>query len=277
MDELLTQLILFVPRLIGAVAIAILGSLLAFVARRSLMFLLHGLGFDALCDRLGVTALLREGGIERPPSQIIGTIIFYIVLVLVVLAAVGSLGLDFLAVTLNEVFLYAPRALAAVFLLILGTAASGLLAQLTGSALCGVGVTRTEGLMTFVRYGVIFISALLAAAVLQVDITILIVITVIVLGGIALTASLALGLGLRGLSQNVAAGRYLAEGIVEGDRISVNGFSGTVEQVGYAITTVRSADGRTYLIPNAYFMEHVVEKGGPNAAVSTSPPAAPPS
>ena len=36
--------------------------------------------------------------------------------------------------------------------------------------------------------------------------------------------------------------------------------AGTVEQIGHAQTVVRGADGRLYLIPNGYFLEHVVEK-----------------
>lgn len=260
MNELLTQLIGYVPRVLGAIAIAIFGLVLAVVARRSVMVLLERLGFNQLSERLGVTTVLQEGGIQRGPAQIIGTIIFYIVLILALLTAVGSLGLDFLALTLNQVFLFAPRALAALLILIMGTAAANLVSQITESALTGAGITRTGGLVAFVRYAVLFITVLLAASELQIDVTILIVVMVIALGGLALAAAIALGLGLRGLSQNIAASRYMAERIAEGDRISVNGFEGTVEQIGYAMTTLRRADGRVFVIPNSYFMEHVVEK-----------------
>jgi small-conductance mechanosensitive channel len=259
-NELFGALILFVPRILGALAIGVFGIILAVIARRASQVVLNKLGLDALLERLGVTSLLREGGIQRLPSWVIGTIIFWIVLVLAILTALGSLGLDFLAETLNQVFLYAPRALAAIILLIMGTAASGLLADFVGNALDSAGVRRSNVLTSFVRYSIIFIAILLAASVLQIDITILIVVTVIVLGGAALTAALALGLGLKSLSQNVAAGRYLIEGVAEGDRIAIDGVEGTVEQIGYAITTLRNADGRVFLIPNAHFMEHIVEK-----------------
>ena len=81
-----------------------------------------------------------------------------------------------------------------------------------------------------------------------------------VVPGIALTAALAIGLGLRGLSQNIAASRYIADGIAEGDRITVNGTSGMVEQIGHAMTTLRGDDGRIFLVPNHHFVEHVVVK-----------------
>lgn len=261
MDQLFAQFIVYVPRVVGAVAILIAGVVLAFVAKRVAVWLLRRLAFDQLGERAGVTALLQQGNIQRDPSQLVATLIFYGLLVLAMLAALGNLGLDYLAGTLNQVFLYAPRVLTAVVLLFLGTAAAGLLADLTGRTLRSAGVARAGGLPTFVRYSVIAITILLAATLLQVEVMVLLVLAVIILGGITLTAALAIGLGLRGLSQNIAASRYVAEGLAEGDQITIEGFSGTVERIGHAVTTVRSANGVVYLIPNAHFMEHVVQKG----------------
>jgi small-conductance mechanosensitive channel len=176
------------------------------------------------------------------------------------LTALGTLGLDFLAVTLNQVYLYAPRAFVAIIILFLGTACAGLLAEATKRALAEGGVTRAGALPAFVRYSVLFITVVLVATILQIDVTILVVITVIILGGMTLIAVLALGLGLRDLSKNIAASRYIAEGLVEGDRIAIAGRSGTIEHIGYAVTTIRDVNGNSYLIPNAHFMEQIVTK-----------------
>ena len=114
-------------------------------------------------------------------------------------------------------------------------------------------------------FALIALVVILAGAILGIDVALLIAITVIVMSGVALTAALAIGLGLRGLSQNIAASRYIAEGIDEGDRITLNGTSGTVERIGYAMTTLRGDDGRIFLVPNHHFTEHVVEKEPPTA------------
>ena len=260
LDEVVEAFAVYVPRIVGAIALAVLGLVLAVVAKRVTPFLLRRLRFDQVCESVGITSLMREGGIRRTPTQLASVVVFYAALALALVAALGPLGLDFLASTVNQLILYVPRALVAVLTLILGAAAAGLLAQLTGRVLREVGVNRTGGLKSFVRFGVIFVAAVLAAAVLGIDVTILIVVTVIGLGAAALAAALALGLGLRELSQNVAAGRYLSEGIAEGDEISLNGISGTVERVGHAMTVVRGPNGRVYLVPNSHFLEHVVEK-----------------
>ncbi len=265
MNELVDAFVVYVPKIVGALAFLLLGLVLAVLARRVTPFLLRRVRFDQLCDRAGLTNLMREGGISRTPTQLASTLVFYAIAALAVVTALGSLGLDVLASTINQLLLYAPRALVAIMTLILGAAAAGLLAKLTGRVLSEVGVNRTGGLKTFVRFGVIFISAVLAAAVLGIDVTILIVVTIIGLGAAALAAALALGLGLRELSENVAASRHVSEGIAEGDEISLNGISGTVERIGHTMTTLRGPNGRVYLVPNSHFLTHVVEKQEPTS------------
>ena len=260
MNELLDVLVAYVPQVVGAIVLAALGFVLAVVARRVTPFLLRRVRFDQICERAGIAGLMREGGIRRSPAQFTAMVIFYAILALTMVTALGSLGLDFLAGTLNEVLLYAPRALVAVLTVILGSAVATVLARLTGRVLREMGVNHTGGLETFVRFSLVFIAAVLAAAVMGIDVTILLIVTIVGLGAAALAAALALGLGLRGLSENVAASRHISEGIDEGDEISLNGISGTVERINHTMTIIRGTNGRIYLVPNAHFLAHVVEK-----------------
>lgn len=259
MAELLNTFIQYVPRVLGALAMVLVGLALAVVARRGVWYLLRRFGFDELCRRVGVTKLIGESS-RRTPTGFVGQVVFYAVLVFAILAALGPLGLDFLASTLNQVVLYAPRVVAAILILVLGTSAAGLVSEIVGRWMTGVG--SAGAIKNFVRFALIFLFAVLAASVLEIDVTILIVVTVIALGGVALTAALALGLGLRGLSSNVAAGKYISEGVSEGDEIRIGDVAGTVEEIGYAMTRLRTAEGKTYLVPNAHFLDRVVEKTG---------------
>ena len=260
MNELVDVFVEYVPQILGALAVLVVGFVVAVLAQRLTPFLLRRLRFDQVCEGVGITSLMREGGIRRSPTQLASVVVFYAVLTLAIVTAAGSLGLDLLAATVNQLILYAPRVVVAILTLVLGAAAAGLLAQLTGRVLREVGVNNTGGLKSFVRIGVIFIAAILAAAVLGIDVTILIVVTIIGLGAVALSAALALGLGLREMSQNVAASRHISQGIAEGDEISLNGISGTVESIGHTMTTVRGPNGRVWLVPNSHFLTHVVEK-----------------
>ncbi|QYJ14222.1 hypothetical protein Rxycam_00018 [Rubrobacter xylanophilus DSM 9941] len=261
MEQLISDLIAYVPRVLGALTIVAVGFVLGNLARPATTFALRRFRFDTTCERVGVTTLMRESGISSSPSRFAGLLVFWAILLFAVLAALGPLGLQFLAETLNQVILYVPRLVVATLILLLGTSAARVISEFAARHLIEVGVDRTGPLKTLIRFGIIFIATVLAASVLGIEATILVVVAVIGMGGAVLTAALAMGLGLRQLSQNVAAGRYISEGIKEGDEISVNGISGTVERIGYAMTVVRDADsGDAYFLPNSYFLEHAVRK-----------------
>lgn len=270
MDTVLTAFFDYLPRVFGSLVVVVVGVVLATLARALTSFILRRLRFDELCERAGVVRLLEQGSLRRRPSQLLGTLAFYAILIFSLVTALGALGLGFLSETLNMLLLFAPRALVAALLLLLGIAAAGLAAEAAERVLADLGVTRVAGLRVGIRGVLVVIVVILAAGLLGIDVALLIAITVILLGAVALTAALAIGLGLRGLSQNIAAGRYLADGIAEGDYVSVDGTAGTVEQIGHAMTTLRAEDGRVYLVPNHHFLEHVVEKRPrPDAAEET--------
>jgi len=262
-EQLLSDFIAYVPQALGALALVVVGVVIASLIRPAATYVLRRLRFDNACDRVGITTLMRESGIGDSPSRFAGTVVFWAITLLAVLAALGPLGLDSLTETLNQIILYAPRILVAVLIVLLGTSAAGVVAELARRGLMELGVTRTGPLVVLVRFSVIFVSAILAANVLGIQTTILLSIVIIVLGGVVLAAALALGLGLRQLSQNVAAGRYLAEGVEEGDEISVNGISGTVERIGHAMTTIRTTDEEVHLLPNSQFLQYAVRKRKP--------------
>lgn len=260
MGTVVTAFFDYLPRLFGALVVIVLGVVFAALGRLLTTFILRRLRFDDLCERTGVTRLLQQGNLRRRPSQLLGSLVFYAVILFALVTALGALGFAFLSQSINILLLYAPRALVAVLLLVLGVAAAGLLAEAAEEILADLGVARAGGLRTAIRAALVAVVVILAAALLGIDVALLIAITVILLGGIALAAALAIGLGLRGLSQNIAAGRYLADGIAEGDFVSLNGTAGTVEQIGHAMTTLRADDGRIFLVPNHHFLEYVVEK-----------------
>ncbi len=266
----------YLPQLFAAVVVLIIGIVIAVVVRVVVAFLLRRLQFDALCQRAGLTRLLEHGNIKRRPSQLVGTIIYYGFLLYTILTVLGMLGLTFLASSLNLFLLSAPRILTALALLVLGIAGAGLAAEAGERVLADLGVERIKGLRQVMRFTLIFLVIVLVSAMLGIDVQLLITITAIVLSGIVLTAALAIGLGLRGLSENIAAGRYIADGVREGDRISLNGITGTVEQIGYAMTTVRGDDERVFLIPNHQFTAHVIEKAPPSETGSIAAPDATP-
>jgi small-conductance mechanosensitive channel len=105
------------------------------------------------------------------------------------------------------------------------------------------------------------VAALLAAAQLGIDISLLVLLAAVFLGTVGLVVALSLGVGLAPLSGNIAAGRYVqGNGIQVGDEIWVDGVGGIIEDLGYASVTLRSEDGSLHHVPNRVLLEGIVTK-----------------
>ena len=77
-------------------------------------------------------------------------------------------------------------------------------------------------------------------------------------------ASLAASLALQDVLKNLVAGVYL---LIErpfrlGDRLTVRGFEGVVEDVDVRVTTLRTADGERVLVPNAILFAEILVNHG---------------
>ena len=92
--ELLGDQVVNVLPNVLAMGIILLGGL--FIAWALGVFserLFRMIGFDHLCDRLGMNAALLRGGVKTDPSRIVGRSIYWTVMVLASIAALGALNL----------------------------------------------------------------------------------------------------------------------------------------------------------------------------------------
>jgi small-conductance mechanosensitive channel len=250
----------FIPRLVGAVVVMLAALIVAVVLQRLAVRLFATLGLDQISERTGATRSLQQLGYGEGPSRLLGLVLFWAVLLVGLAGALSVLGLSSLEQTMNQIVVLSGRALVALVIVIAGVTAAGWLADLVAHESENVGLRGSNVFRRAVFVTIVVIAALLAAGQLGLETSVLVVLGVVILGTVGLVAGLALGQGLVPLSGNIAAGRYVQEGITVGDEISVDGIEGTVEELGYAAVVVRSDDGYLYRIPNRALLEGIVRK-----------------
>ena len=255
--DLVSTLAEFVPRLLGAVVVLLVALIVALLFRRLTVRVLQ-----SLFERTGTANSLSRLGYEGSPSRLIGTVLFWGIMLTGVAGALGVLGLPSLGNTIDQIVNLSGRVLVALVILIAGVMGAGRLAELVAREAGRAGLRGANAFRRVVFIAVIVIAALLAAAQLGLETYVIVLLAVIVLATAGLVTALALGQGLALLSGNIAAGRYVQDGTTVGDVISVDGLEGTVEELGYASITVRSEDGHLYRIPNRTLLENVVRKRG---------------
>src|SRR5918993_2036215 len=254
-NDLVSTLAEFVPRLLGAVVVLLVAFVLALLLRRFVVRLLQ-----SLFRRTGTSSSLSQLGYEGGPSRLIGTVLFWGIVLVGVAGALGILGLPSLQSTMDQIVNLSGRVLVALAILLAGVMSAGWLADLVARQ---AGRAELRGASVFRRavfIAIVVIAALLAAAQLGLETYVIVLLAVIMLSTVGLVAALALGQGLAPLSGNIAAGRYVQDGTAVGDVISVDGVEGTVEELGYASITLRSENGHIYRIPNRTLLENVVRK-----------------
>jgi small-conductance mechanosensitive channel len=250
----------FVPRLLGAVLVMLFSLIVALVLQRLAARLLGALGLDELSERTGATTSLRHLGYQGGPSRLLGLVLFWAVLLVGLAGALSALGLSSLQETMEQIVNLSGRLLVALLIVIGGVMAAGWLAELVARESERAGLRGSNAFRRVVFVTVVAVSGLVAAGQLGLETSILVLLAIVVLATVGLVAALVLAQGLAPLSGNIAAGRYVQEGLEVGDEISVDGVEGVVEELGHAAVVVRSQDGYLYRIPNRALLEGVVRK-----------------
>lgn len=245
------------PGIAAAVALLVVGLLVARLFGRLLRRGLQAAGTDGWAERAGVHDALERFGFERSVSRAVSRAIRLALTVVVVLAALSLLGLAFLQQSINAGVLFLPRLLVALVLIVAGvvigtfvkTRADRLATQMDLPGPVG----RMAELVIFAIFGIT------AVAEIGVATPILTLLVAILLAGTAAGFALAFGLGSRDVARAISAGRVVRSTYEPGQTILVAGVRGEIIALESAATVLRTSLGNTVRIPNHLMVESVVE------------------
>jgi len=190
-----TKITAFLPNLIGAIILFVVGWIIARLLKMVIVKILMKLRFDIATEKTGVQDFLKKGGFVKTPSEITGTLLYWFVMILVIVATFDALGLPIVSDLLNSIFLYIPRVMAAVIVLILGFLFGNLLSSIVRTAASNAGLKAAEGLGNVALYSIVLFAATIALVQLGISPEVVASAFVIAFGAIALALALAFGLG----------------------------------------------------------------------------------
>jgi small-conductance mechanosensitive channel len=209
-DAFATKIMLFLPELIGAIIIFVAGLIIAKLVQMLIVKLLRLVRFDSAADKTGVKGFLDKGNIIKTPSEIIGSLVYWFVMILALIASMDALGLPIVSDILNDIFLYIPNVVAAIIILILGLLFGNLLSAVVRTAASNAGLTTAEGLAKTALYAIVVFSVAIALIQLGIGEEIVASAFGLSFGAVALAFGLAFGLGGKEV-----AGEYLKKWLEE--------------------------------------------------------------
>jgi hypothetical protein len=148
-ESLVNQMLGYVPGIIGAIVILVLGTLLARILRQIVTGFLEGVGVDGLGERVG----LSKAKNAQPLSQLLGTVVYAIVMVTVIGQALAALNLEVLTNISDQVLSGVTgvilSALGAAVVLGVAYYVAKFVADLASSLLAGIGINRLPAALGF--------------------------------------------------------------------------------------------------------------------------------
>jgi hypothetical protein len=262
----------FLPQLAGALALLIVGLLLARVAGWLVRRALRAARLDDLAERWRIDRTLESAGIRAPLSTLAGVATRIVLSVVVVFAALTLLGLAPLSGSLNEAVLFLPNLLVALVLLLAGVVLAGLTRERVDRIAYQMDFPVPLGQLAQIATLAVF--ALTAAAQIGVAAGVIVLVIAIVLGAVAATFAIAFGLGGRETARALNAGRFVRNALSVGQTIEVGDIRGRIVALD-PDATVLSTDEGTVRVPNHLLIESVVrvqeDEPEPGSAPRTTP------
>lgn len=197
----------FVPNLVVAIVILILGWLIGALFGRAIWQVFKSLKVDDALRRAGFESFIRRGGIELDSGAFIGALVKWFVIIVFLVAAFDVLGLSQVNFFLQDVVLnYLPRVLAAALVLLV----AGVIGDVTGRVV--VTTARTAGVHSAHFVGAIAKWSIWVFAILVAlsHLGIAAAFSQILFTGIVIAVSLAIGLSF-GLGGQDAAKDFIGK------------------------------------------------------------------
>jgi len=258
MTALWTKVANFIPNLFGALVVVLLGFVVAKLLDTLLSKLLAKVGLDRLMTGTGVTKLMNRGGIKVPISTLVGKIVYWFVLLIFLVSAAESLGLQRVSATLDMLALYLPKVFGGALVLLVGVLLAQVVNGLVRGAAEGVGLDYSAGLGRVAQWIIIVISISVAIGQLEIKTDLLNHVIVIVLITVGLAVALAMGLGSREIAGQILAGIYVRELYQVGQQVRVGEVEGQIEEIGTVKTTLLTDEGELVSLSNRILLEQRV-------------------
>jgi hypothetical protein len=244
----------YLPYLLGALTLVVVGWLAARLLRA--LFIRLGVALNRLLDRVVRPLGARRLRLAQPIITLIGNVIFWVV-VLVFAAMAARVGrLDAFTTWLDRIVAYLPTLLAGGLIALAGYLVSTLIRDVVSATVASTGSNQAD-LFGFVAQSAVFLTAVVIGLdQIGIDVTLLITLLGIVVGGSLLGIVFAFGFGARTFVANLIAAQHLRHVLEPGSVVRVGEDEGQVLEITPTTVVLVSSKGR-HIVPAKIFQEQM--------------------
>ncbi|HVF86017.1 MAG TPA: mechanosensitive ion channel [Pyrinomonadaceae bacterium] len=236
----LNRFVSFLPALIGAAIIIIVGWIVSGLLARLIEKALKAIGFERAVEHSGIGDFIKRSGTRLTTSGVIATLIKYFIFLIFVQAAANVLGIPQLTEIINRIILFIPNVVIAMAIIVIGALIARFLSGLVRGSVSELGVGNPNLLATLTQYVVIGFAVIAAIDQLGIAATLVNTLLIGLIGSVALALGLAFGLGGRDVAKEITQKWY------EGSQSLVEAAKQRADEIGAGGTSTRTGGAQVY-------------------------------
>lgn len=211
LQSLWTEVVNFLPNVLGALVIFIVGAIIAAGIGKLIEKIFEALKLDSFLGKVGLNTYFERAHMRLRASHFLGRLVYWFLVIAFLLAAVNALNLTVFADFLQQVLMYLANVVVAVLIMIATFILGNFVKHLVMAAASGARIA-SAGFLATLAWWAIFLFGFFAAL-LQLGIAEDLIKTLVmgVIAMLALAGGLAFGLGGRDAAADVI--RRFREGL----------------------------------------------------------------
>jgi len=209
--NLMQSFIMYIPSLINAVLILLVGWVIAKIIQWVILRLSHAMGIDNLAKKSGVHRFLEKRGVKNGFSGILSRICFWAIMLIVLVNFFNHLGLELVSDLLNQLLMFIPNVLISCVLIIIGFYLAEFVSSLVFSSLEESNFENPDLIGKLVFYSIAFFTVAIALTQMGIGETIITNIVSIFFGTIGLALAISFGIGGKAWAEDIIKRYFYAD------------------------------------------------------------------
>lgn len=195
LTEIVNRVIGFIPSLVGAIVILIVGWIVASLLEWAVENIIRAVGLQTLFEKAKIEEIVKKTESKKDTSGLIGAVVKWVLMLVALVSAADVLGMTQISSFLDSVLGYVPAVVASSVILIIGAIFAHFMASVVRSSVTAAKLAFAEAASAMVKYAILVFSFLAALHQLGIASALIQTLFTGLVAMLAIAGGLAFGLG----------------------------------------------------------------------------------
>ena len=194
-SQAFAEMAVFVPKTILGIVVLLIGVTIAKLLRSVTIKFFESLRVSSLVKNTPVEQFFKNGELSTKVEEVLGSVVYWLLMLVVVHTAVTVVGLTSLSIILSKILGYLPHVFASVLILFIGILVSGIVESLVKGSIKSINGRSARLLGKVSSYLVLVLTVMMAISELGIASQFIMILFVGFVACLSLALGLAFGLG----------------------------------------------------------------------------------